>query len=64
MNSIRPAKENIAAREHVNVARRVRICFKLFFFGILFLHDQFRFMSLSNISKKLEDFTSLAKNVK
>ena len=47
MNDMRPAKKYFAAREHVNVARRAKTCFKAdFFFGNLILLDQFRFMSL------------------
>ena len=45
MNGMRPAKENFAAREHVNVARRAKIDFN-FFFGNFVLFDQFYFLSL------------------
>ena len=58
MKGMRSAKKKIGACEHINMARKAKICFNLvFFFGLLVLFDQFRLMSLKNI---LKYFTSLA----
>ena len=52
-------QKNSAAREHVNLARRAEIYFKLIFFGSLILFHLFRFKSVYNILKELKNFTYL-----